>query len=119
MLNRKCTNMDFKEQESTTVTSLTGGFENKCALCVVLTKVIENYVIYHKRNVTDFLENEFCTFFDGIVKPSCEAFVHYAGPFIIKAILNRENPDRACLSIGWCKNKECKIAKKFIEENEI
>lgn len=66
---------------------------------------MENYIIYHRKNVTDFLENEFCTLFDGVTKPTCQAFVHYAGPYIIKAILNKENADVACLSIGWCVNK--------------
>lgn len=107
VLNSKCTNMDFKSAPSVEdqVTGLTGGFENKCALCVVITRIVENYIIYHRKNVTDFLENEFCTLFDGVTKPTCQAFVHYAGPYIIKAILNKENADVACLSIGWCVNK--------------
>jgi len=27
--------------------------------------------------------------FDGLVKPTCEAFVHYGGPFIIKGLINK------------------------------
>jgi len=49
--------MDFTEHSSNDVASLKGGFENKCALCVILTKVIENYIIYHRKNVTNFIEN--------------------------------------------------------------
>lgn len=57
-MNRKCTNMDFIEKEETSEQGgLTGGFENKCALCVVITQVIDNYIRVHKKNVTDFIEN--------------------------------------------------------------
>jgi hypothetical protein len=58
-LNRKCTNMNFVEKEETLeqAGSLTGGFENKCALCVVLTQILDNYIRVHKKNVTDFIEN--------------------------------------------------------------
>lgn len=80
---------------------------------------MENYIVYHKKNVTDFIENEFCTLFDGIIKPTCEAFVHYAGPFLIKTLLKRENPDRVCLAAGLCKNRDCKISTKYIEDNNI
>lgn len=62
------------------------GLDDKCAICVVILKVMENYVFLHKKDVTDFVEREFCDLFDGIVRPTCEAFVHYAGPYIIKAL---------------------------------
>lgn len=83
--------MDFKEPEEIESSSsgLTGGFENKCALCVVLTKVLENYIMVHRKDAANFIEKEFCTLFDGITKPTCEAFVHYAGPLLIKALINK------------------------------
>lgn len=51
--------MNFVEKEETLeqAGSLTGGFENKCALCVVLTQILDNYIRVHKKNVTDFIEN--------------------------------------------------------------
>ena len=51
-----CTNADFKGTDSKDEEALTGGFENKCALCVVLTQIIENYIGIHKKDVTDFIE---------------------------------------------------------------
>jgi hypothetical protein len=65
--------MNFKaiEFEQGSDSEVGGGFENKCALCVVLTKIIDNYVTLHRKNIADFLENEFCTLFDGITKPTC------------------------------------------------
>jgi acyloxyacyl hydrolase len=59
--------------------------------------------------VAKFVEQEFCTLFDGLLKPSCEAFVHYAGPYIIKGLLNKENTDVICHGSGMCKKPECKI----------
>ena len=47
------------------------GFDNKCALCVIITRVIENYIDYHDKDVTDFVENEVCEFFDATLKPTC------------------------------------------------
>lgn len=49
------------------------------------------------------------------MKPTCEAFIHYAGPSIIEAIVNKENSDVTCLKIGFCKNPECRITKKNME----
>ena len=66
-----------------------GGFENKCVLCVMLLRIVENYIGVHARDVTDFIEREFCDKFDGTLRPTCEAFVHFAGPTIIRALLNK------------------------------
>ncbi len=49
--------MDFKGNFTRKNPALTGGFENKCVLCVILTQVIENYVSIHKKDVTDFIES--------------------------------------------------------------
>jgi hypothetical protein len=53
--------------------------------------------------------------FDGLVKPTCEAFVHYAGPFIIKGILNKENSDLTTIrgSYVMLKHKFEYITKEF------
>ena len=122
-LNAECTNMDFeigtRPIQGNPSLGLTGGFENKCALCVVLTKILENYIMVHHKDVTDFIEREFCDLFDGVTRPTCEAFVHYAGPSIIKALLKKENADVACIGIGFCQNPECRISAKMIEEQNI
>ena len=44
----KCTSSDFE-------TKTLKGFDDKCALCVVLLRVMENYVGYHKSDVAEFL----------------------------------------------------------------
>ena len=62
---QKCTNADFIEIESD------NGFDDKCALCSVITRVMENYVVYHRRDVAKFVEDEFCSMFDGLIKPTC------------------------------------------------
>ena len=100
-IQQKCTNANFFQLRNE------NGFDDQCALCSVLTRVMENYVKYHRKDVAKFIEDEFCTFFDGLVKPTCEAFVHYAGPHIIKGLINKENTDVICHSLGMC--KECKI----------
>lgn len=82
-LAHKCTSSDFAG------TNLKG-FDNSCALCVVVLQVMEGYWRYHLKNLTELINHEFCSLFDGIVKPTCEAFVHYAGPIIIDAFLKRE-----------------------------
>lgn len=81
-LASKCTNSDFNG------TGLKG-FDNSCALCVVLLRVMDNYIEYHKNDVVKFVLKDFCNLFAGIVKPTCEAFVHYAGPIIIEAYEKR------------------------------
>jgi acyloxyacyl hydrolase len=101
-IQQKCTSADFRQLKNE------NGFDDKCALCAVLSRVMENYVVYHRKDVAKFVEDEFCTFFDGLVKPTCEAIVHYAGPAIIKGLLNKENTDQICHSSGMCK-AECKI----------
>ena len=65
--------MDFKQviSEEDIKSGNANGFDDKCALCVVLSRVMENYIVYHRKNVADFIENEFCTYFDGVVKPTC------------------------------------------------
>lgn len=75
----KCTNADFNG-------TMLKGFDNSCALCVVILQVSENYINFHRANVTEFINKKLCSFFDGLMKPTCEAFVHYAGPVIIRAI---------------------------------
>jgi hypothetical protein len=81
-LQRGCTNSDFKSPQN-------GGFENKCAICVVLLRVIENYVSYHKVAAADFVNKQFCELFNGAIKPTCEAFVHFAGPIIIETLIRK------------------------------
>lgn len=98
----KCTSSDFE-------TKRLQGFDDKCALCVVILRVIENYVGYHDHNITDFLNNELCQWFSGLIKPTCEAFVHYAGPFIIDSFVKNEPSDIICLKIGMCNNDKCRI----------
>jgi hypothetical protein len=82
-IQQKCTSSNFLQLKNE------NGFDDTCALCSVLTRVLENYVNYHRKDVAKFIEDEFCTFFDGLVKPTCEAFVHYAGPHIIKGLINK------------------------------
>ena len=66
-MQKSCTNSDFKES----LTELEGGFQNQCALCVVILRVMENYVNYNRLNVADFVNKEFCTLFDNNLKPTC------------------------------------------------
>ena len=63
--------MDFTSKSASTQEGLGGGFQNKCALCVVLAQIIENYVSVHRKNVTDFIEREFCDLLDGVMRPTC------------------------------------------------
>jgi hypothetical protein len=56
---------------------------------VIVTKIMENYIGVHKKDITNFIEREFCDLFDGVIRPTCEAFVHYAGPTIISMILKK------------------------------
>lgn len=46
----KCTSSDFKEKNLK-------GFDDQCALCVVILRVITNYVAYHKKGMVDFLNH--------------------------------------------------------------
>lgn len=55
-LSSSCTNADFHSPENGKQTNVTGGFQNRCAICVVITRVIDNYVAYHRKNITDFIE---------------------------------------------------------------
>ena len=82
-IQQKCTNADFISKEDS------NGFDNKCALCTVLSRVMENYIVYHRKDVAKFVEEDFCSMFDGLIKPTCQAFVHYAGPRLIKGFLNK------------------------------
>lgn len=46
-IQQKCTNKDFlkiKKDED-------NGFDNQCALCTVLSRVIENYIKYHRKDI--------------------------------------------------------------------
>ena len=54
-----------------------------------------------------------------MVRPTCEAFVHYAGPYIIKALLKKQSADVACLEVGFCQNPECRISAKFMAEHHL
>lgn len=102
-LQMSCTNADFEEKGSS------NGFDNQCALCTVISRVVENYVTYHRKDVAQFVENDFCSLFDGLIKPTCEAVVHYLGPHLIKGILNKENSDVICAAAGMCHNPKCRI----------
>jgi hypothetical protein len=51
--------------------------------------VIENYVSYHKVAAADFVNKQFCELFNGAIKPTCEAFVHFAGPIIIETLIRK------------------------------
>lgn len=44
----KCTSSDFE-------TKKLKGFDDQCALCVVILRVIENYIAYHNRDVAEFI----------------------------------------------------------------
>ena len=112
-----CTNTDFKEP--LTEEGLRSGFQNECALCVVLLRVMENYVHYHRVDVADFVNHKFCEMFDDNLKPTCQAFIHFAGPIIISTLYKREPSDKVCLTIGLCKDKACRIVTQKLEEYDI
>jgi len=78
----------------------------------VILRVMENYVNYYKVGVSDFVNKEFCSLFDGYIKPTCEAFIHYAGPIIIEALYKKEPSDKVCLALGLCTDKNCRIIKE-------
>ena len=50
-MQQKCTNADFIQKGSD------NGFDDTCALCSVLSRVIENYVTYHRKDVAKFVED--------------------------------------------------------------
>jgi hypothetical protein len=50
-IQQKCTNADFVELGPD------NGFDDKCALCSVLSRVMENYITYHRRDVAHFVEH--------------------------------------------------------------
>jgi len=54
-MQQSCTNADFKTAEYSE--SIESGFQNECALCVVILRVMENYVNYHKVDAADFVSN--------------------------------------------------------------
>lgn len=108
-LQQGCTNSDFVEK------GVGSGFQNECALCVVVLRVMENYVNYNRLAVADFVNRQFCEMFDGDLKPTCEAFVHYAGPVIIQTLYNKEPSDKVCIALGLCKDKTCRIVKQKAE----
>jgi hypothetical protein len=108
MMQQSCTNSDFVE-----LSQNDNGFDDKCALCVVILRVMENYVAYHRVGVSDFVNNQFCGFFDSNLKPTCEAFLHYAGPLIIDTLIKKEPSDKVCLSLGFCNNPQCRIVKQM------
>ena len=64
-IQQKCTNADFIAKGGS------NGFDNKCALCTVLSRVMENYITYHRKDVAKFVVDDFCSMFDGLVKPTC------------------------------------------------
>ena len=66
-MQQSCTNANFEEIQN----DIESGFQNECALCVVILRVMENYVNYHRLDVTDFVNNKFCSLFDENVKPTC------------------------------------------------
>lgn len=39
---------------------MSSGFQNECALCVVVLRVMENYVNYNRLAVADFVNKQFC-----------------------------------------------------------
>jgi len=106
-MQQSCTNADFKTAEYSE--SIESGFQNECALCVVILRVMENYVNYHKVDAADFVSNQFCSLLGDVLKPTCEAFIHYAGPVIIQTLYQKEPSDKVCLALGLCKDKSCKI----------
>jgi hypothetical protein len=107
-LASKCTNSDFN---GTSVK----GFDNSCALCVVILRVIDNYIEYYKKNTTAFVLKELCNMFTGFVKPACEAFVHYAGPLIIEAYTKGLPADVACIKLNLCADPKCRLIKSEFE----
>lgn len=110
-LQTSCTNRDFEYG----LQGSENGLDDKCALCVIVLRVFENYIQVHKKEVTELALKEFCGLFDATVKPTCEAFIRFAGPSIINAIINKETPDVTCLKIGFCHNPQCRIVKAKME----
>lgn len=78
----------------------------------MILRVIENYVNYHRVPVADFVGSKLCDMFDGNLKPTCQAFTHFAGPVIIDTLYKKEPSDKACFALGMCKNKNCTIFKQ-------
>jgi acyloxyacyl hydrolase len=111
-MQQHCTNADFKELPSAD----NGGFDNECAICVVVLRVMENYAVYHKLAIPDFVNKQFCQLFDDSIKPTCEAFVHFAGPVIVQTLVEKAPSDKACLALGLCQNKQCHILNAKKEE---
>lgn len=59
---------------------------------MVILRIMENYVSYYRRGVTEFVQKEFCQLFNGTLKATCEAFITNAGPIVINAIVTKEYP---------------------------
>lgn len=110
-LQASCTNRDFEYGPK----GSSNGSGDKCPLCVIVLQILENYISVHNKDVTAYALKEFCGLFDGVVKPTCEAFIHYAGPSIIEAIVKKETSDVTCLKIGFCNNPQCKLNKRNME----
>jgi hypothetical protein len=49
--------MNFKTLKNNKASNDLGGFDDNCALCTVISRVMENYIGYHRKNITDFIEN--------------------------------------------------------------
>jgi hypothetical protein len=80
---------------------------------------MENYITYHKLAVPDFVNKHFCELFDGTLKPTCDAFIHFAGPLIVQTLVNKEPSDKVCLALGLCQDKTCRIIKAKQEEYNL
>lgn len=66
-LQTSCTNRDFSYGPK----SSDNGLDDKCALCVIVIRVFENYIGVHAKDVSNYVLREFCGLFDGATKPTC------------------------------------------------
>ena len=65
------------------------GFNDHCSICVVILRIMENYISYNRRNVTNFVQKEFCQLFTGTIKTTCQAFITNAMPILINALTTK------------------------------
>jgi len=54
-----------------------------CIVCGAIVTLIENEVIYEKKDISEYLAKEFCRLFPSALNPTCNEIVAWLGPFII------------------------------------
>jgi len=90
----------------------------KCSICHILVTYVEEFIQRNQSEAFIIRElNNLCKALPSGFGPACTQIVSEYAPKIISWIVNKEDPDKFCLSVGLCTSDNVEILPVKVEQS--